>query len=176
MKNSSKIILIAVLIIVVIATFFLLNNYKNTTPLGNVERVFKNVSMSIYGIPTLNQAVDIIAVAESSPLDIPNATFEILLPEGFEWVGGNLKWKGDIKKNDTILLKAEIKAIKTGDYAIQFLSTSMKNSLPLGIDTKFIYVSVSENSAKISDIPSPWVNYKIAGYDGNLKTVSEKIK
>lgn len=171
MKNISKILIAGILVIII--GFGIVILLKPTTSSENIEKFFKNITISIDGQPLLNQPVEITVIAESSPADIPNATFEIRLPEGFELISGSLKWQGNLKKNDTITLRAKIKTIRTGDYAIQFLSTYMKDSLPLALDTKFIYISVSESETKISYTPLPWVDYKITNYPDSLKTDTE---
>ncbi len=186
MKTSSSVIVIVVLIIVVTATFFLFNNYRNTTT-PDIEKFFRSINMSISGTALLNQPVELTVIAKVPSLayitnngtvqrDISNAKLEILLLDGIELVSGNPKWEGNLQGNETIVLKPTIKAIKTGNYAIQFLATANQPTGFIALETKFLYISVSESGAVVSDTPSSGINYNNAGYDGNLKGVTEEIK
>lgn len=46
----------------------------------------------------------------SSNIDLDAADFELLLPEGWEFVGGERNWKGALKKGGEIILKATLRA------------------------------------------------------------------
>jgi hypothetical protein len=55
------------------------------------------VKMDLDGVPALNRPVTL-RVTIASKMDLTNATFRIFLPEGIELVGGDLEWRGDLRK------------------------------------------------------------------------------
>jgi hypothetical protein len=54
-----------------------------------------------------------IKIEISSGIALDNADFELLLPEGWEFVGGDKGWRGKLQKDGTVILKA--KARVAGD-------------------------------------------------------------
>jgi hypothetical protein len=54
-----------------------------------------------------------IKIEISSGVDMENAEFDLLLPEGWEFVSGQKNWKGKLQKDGTISLKATVRI--TGD-------------------------------------------------------------
>jgi hypothetical protein len=117
-----------------------------------LEPFFESIDMSINPDPILNQLFEITVTASSPSVNVSNVTLELLLPEGFELISGNLRWTGDLHKDEIKNLNAEIKAVNTGDMAIQFLATA---DLPSGftfLDTKFLYFSVTETESEVSNI------------------------
>lgn len=100
---------------------------------------------------------------------------EIVFPEGygdgFEWINGTRSWDGNLSKNVPVTLEGTIKAIKTGNWTIASyvaalgdktdnitFSPNFDGHLVLRNTSgyyKCIYISVSENSAYISDTPFP---------------------
>ncbi len=145
---------------------------KTTFP-ESLEKFFESVNISFNATPLLNQPVEL-TIAASPLYDVSNATLEILLPEGFELVSGDLKWEGNLRRNETILLKAIIKSIKTGDWAIQFLAVANPPERGfIALETKFSYVSVSETASIVNDTPSPGIEYKVS-IQKSMKTTTEK--
>ena len=111
-----------------------------------------NANLSIFGVPTLNQTVELALIA--TPLiDAPNTTIQILLPNGFELVDGNLSWEGDVLKNEIVRLTVSVKAIKKGNFVIEASTISNKPSYSFGKLNK-LYINVSEKTAIVSHIPS----------------------
>jgi hypothetical protein len=116
-----------------------------------------NVNLSISGIPSLNMVVKLMFTA--TPLEnAPNTTVQILLPDEFVLVAGDLFWNGDLAKNETILLNASVKAVKVGDYVIKASAIS-EGQWTFG-KSDSLYISVFETTATISDkVPiNNWVN------------------
>ncbi len=149
---------------------------KEGTPVESVESFFESVNMSIDPEPILNQPVEITVTASSPSVNVSNVTLEILLPDGFELISGNLKWEGDIQMDEIKNLNAEIKSVKTGNWVIQFLATA---NLPRGVtylETDFLYISVYETEAKVSDTPSIGIIYNSSAQMSSQKTTTEKIK
>lgn len=122
----------------------------------------------------MNQPVEITATV-IPPLNVSDSTVEILLPEGFELVSGNLKWQGYLKENEAVQIEGTIKAVKTGTWAIQFLATANPPTGFNALETKFLYVSVSDNTAEVNDTPLPGINYIGPKQTDSIKTETTKI-
>jgi len=106
--------------------------------------------------PILGKTVQLTAtfnVRESYNRDAYNVTARIILPEGFEKIGGDLEWKGDFIRGNTYTLNATVKAVKTGDWKIEARADfSPREGSYLG-GSAVLYVSVSETGATVSDRP-----------------------
>jgi hypothetical protein len=91
-----------------------------------------NATLSLSGTPSLNQVVEVTFTA--TPLaDAPNTTVEIVLPEGFELVSGDISWKGDLEEGETVKLSAMVKAVEIGDWVIRGVAESTQpQKWPLG--------------------------------------------
>ena len=75
---------------------------------------------------------------------INNLSAEIVLPEGFVHVSGDLTWQGDLNPGQPIQITSTIKSVKTGDWSI---GGSIKGAFD------YLYVTVSEDDATISREP-----------------------
>ena len=123
--------------------------YKETPPASPVK-----VELSIANAPALGRTAELTCIV-TSHYDAMNVTAEIILPDAFELVSGNLSWKGDIASNGQGKFKFMIKSVKIGNWAIE----ARAGYLPRGPgggwygDTDYIYISVSEDSAQVSEKP-----------------------
>ena len=107
-----------------------------------------DVELNISGTPALGQTVNLSVTA--TPLaDAPNTTVQILFPDEFVLVSGDLLWNGDIAKNETIRLNASMKAIMIGDYVIKASAISEERWTFGKSDS--LYISVFETTATVSD-------------------------
>lgn len=148
MKNDLiKSIIAVVLSLAVIIALIPGCNSKRPSPI--------DIKLSLSDSPILGKPVQIIATFS---LDnhwngqaANNALVEILLPEGFEKVGGDLEWKGDIYQNKTYSLNASIKAVKTGSWEIIAKTIYDPDKSEHFISDSILYISVSENGAIVSD-------------------------
>ena len=75
---------------------------------------------------------------------IDNLSAEIVLPDGFVHVSGDLTWQGDLNPGQPIQITSTIKSVKTGDWSI---GGSIKGAFD------YLYVTVSEDDATISREP-----------------------
>jgi len=95
---------------------------------------------------------------EDYPWDAPATNAQILLPEGFELIEGNLEWKGDVIRGTPVEMKVNVRAAKEGDWKIEARAgySPGEGGYYVGSDT--LYISVSEDSATVSDRPpsKPW--------------------
>ncbi len=73
--------------------------------------------LSFTRLPSLNEKVGLIFTVIPSE-DIKNAKLRVLLPDGLEYLSGDLSWEGDIEKWEVIELKSQVKAIREGKWAI----------------------------------------------------------
>jgi hypothetical protein len=148
MKNDLiKSIIVIVLSLAVIIALIPGCNSKRPSPI--------DIKLSFSDSPTLGKPVQIIATFS---LDnhwngqvANNALVEILLPDGFEKVEGDLEWKGDIYQNKTYSLNALIQAVKTGDWEIVAKTIYDPDKSEHFISNSILYISVSENGATVSD-------------------------
>ena len=101
--------------------------------------------LEISKAPTLNENAEL-TFTITTIRDASNVSAKFILPEGFEFVSGNLNWNGELKENQPMQLKATIKAVKTGEWTI-IGAVSGAND--------YLYITVNENSASISEKPYP---------------------
>jgi hypothetical protein len=120
------------------------------------------------GAPRLNQTAELRCVIEilTPSLTADNVTIKINLPDGLQYVSGDLSAEfGSMTyySNKTSLpdkgeLTAVIKPIRAGNYTIEAkLSLTPRDSdFTLGSGLHRIYLSVSENSSEWGTVP-PWL-------------------
>ncbi len=100
--------------------------------------------LEISKAPALNENAEI-TLTVTTIRTAPTASAKITLPEGFELVSGDLSWKGELVENQPLQLKATVKAVKTGNWTI-FGGAGYGD---------YLYITVNEDSASISDKPFP---------------------
>ncbi|MBI2578077.1 MAG: hypothetical protein HYW26_00020 [Candidatus Aenigmarchaeota archaeon] len=107
------------------------------------------VNLSLTGTPSLNQPVELTFTV--TPLtDAPNTLIQVMLPEGFSLISGNLSWNGDIAKNETIQIRSTVKAVEAGYWAIEAYAKSMR----FGFGKRsMLFINVSETTATVSKSP-----------------------
>jgi len=103
------------------------------------------------GAPALNQVAELKVVAIQKTGVYNDVRIDVILPEGFELISGNLTWSADsLPHGDTEVINANIKATKTGNWTIEARVYAVKSNLvfPEGGAIHPIYVAVSEDSAE----------------------------
>jgi hypothetical protein len=110
------------------------------------------VDLSISNAPALNATAEITCTI-TSVFDAPNTSAQIILPDGFKLVSGELSWQGDIAPNGQESFKFTIKSVKTGNWTIE-----AKAGYLFGEDGWYgniddLYISVSEETALVSKTP-----------------------
>lgn len=100
--------------------------------------------LSISNPPALGQTAELTMTLTLgwNPL---NFSASILLPEGLEFVSGNLSWQGEVNEDEPIQFKAVVKAVKTGTWLVRALPQQ-------GSGDQF-YLRISEDSAQVSKNP-----------------------
>jgi len=82
-----------------------------------------------------------------SNFPISNKTaIRIELPEGFEYINGDLKWTGTLTDKQTVQLKAIVRSIKSGNWKIKGWVEVERPDKSFSI-FRSLYVSVSEDGA-----------------------------
>ena len=109
------------------------------------SRIGVTAKLEISKAPALNENAEL-TLTVTTIRDASNVSAKFILPEGFEFVNGNLNWNGGLKENQPMQLKATIKAVKTGEWTI-IGAVSGAND--------YLYITVNENSASISEKPFP---------------------
>ena len=112
------------------------------------------VNLSLSELPLLNKIVKLVFTVTALE-DLPNTTIEISLPEGFELISGDLSWKGNITRGNTIQIQSYIRAIKKGNWTITAVARSVRYDKFVSIEGKAdaIFISVSEETAMVSKKP-----------------------
>ena len=113
---------------------------------------FKPFELNFSEPPEFNKPVELTMNVVEGGFPFPNATIKIYLPDGFELVSGDLEWQGDLTKDVPVQLKAVVKPVKTGDWVIE--AQIIDRGEGKRVRTA-LYVSVSEDSVEVSEIPSP---------------------
>ena len=108
------------------------------------------IKLSLLDKPLLDKPVTLTAAIKSlgGSLDL---IARIELPEGFEFINGDLSWEGDLKMNEERKIQAEIKSKSVGYHQIQgFISTSQSGG---GGNANILYVEVTPDDAIIGSKP-----------------------
>ncbi len=145
--NKKLVLTITVLILLFLGLYFYkFTIYTNTPP--NLESFFTEANLSLYGTPKLNQTVNLTfrVVAHYNE----TVSLNISLPEGLEFINGNLTWEGFLDKSETLQINATVKAIKVGKWTLMAFGGPLLNKK---YDGDVIYISVSEYSGSISRKP-----------------------
>ena len=154
-KNKATMAQIAriIIILILLASAFGLSGCATGSPLPplSVELSFP------HGAPYLNQIAELRCLMEAHDIT-DNLTLKINLSNGFELVSGDLAWSGNLSRQSIRELKANIRAIKVGNWTIQaVINVGPQNTwfIAEGGGIFNIYVSVAENSAQWGEYP-PW--------------------
>ena len=118
-----------------------------------------NLQMSFpHGAPKLEQTAELLCAIKTPALTADNVTVKINLPDGLQLVSGDLLVQcGTMFEGDVREIKANIKPIKVGNYAIEAELSLVPRRLNFnpGPGLYTIYLSVTENSAQWGKYP-PW--------------------
>lgn len=119
-------------------------------PAKDVEVFFERVDLSISGTPLLNKPIELACIVTATPHVGSDSSIQILLPDGFELISGDLSWQGYIAKEQTVELKAIVRVIETGDWLIGAWAGPSWNP---EYDRANLYVSVTEDGATVTQSP-----------------------
>jgi len=110
-----------------------------------------DVNLCLSGAPPLNEtaALNFTITLLQPNIENVNASFHILLPEGFELVSGELSWEGNISTGETVQINALIKAIENGEWTIEGRGTI---GTVLQVYDR-VYVTVSDEVATVEEYP-----------------------
>ena len=109
--------------------------------------------------PVMGETAEIVAVIRWIPTNIPpmeDTTAQIILPDGFELLEGDLKWEGELQKE--VNFSITIRAIKVGNWTIEGLARSPPTGETFSGGRDFIYISVGKHNSFIQEwsFPEPW--------------------
>ncbi|MDI6916316.1 MAG: Ig-like domain-containing protein [Thermoplasmatales archaeon] len=111
-----------------------------------------SINLSISNAPHINQTANIICTLFSHTV-IPNTNAQILLPEGFALVDGNLSWQGNLTPEDKVELNATIKSVENGNWAIEaYMQYDTPNGSIIG-GRDYLYLTVLNDSAWMNNGP-----------------------
>ena len=125
---------------------------EESPPFPPIPSIPIEVHLSISNAPALNETAEITCTI-TSVFAAPNTSAQIILPDGFKLVSGELSWQGDIAPNGQESFKFTIKSVKTGNWTIE-----AKAGYLFGEDGWYgniddLYISVSEETALVSGTP-----------------------
>ena len=107
--------------------------------------------MQMLQTPKLGDIVDVKLVI-STKIDSPNTNVKLIIPEGFEYVSGNLEnneWSGSLNSGDIKEFNLKLKAVKSGEYwQITSTVTALVEGGQYG-GADVLFVSFDENSGEI---------------------------
>ncbi len=123
------------------------------TPPIEVNLAFPN------GAPPLNQTAELTCTIITRSLPMKDIDLEIILPDGFELVSGELSWNGELPRNSSInAINAEVKSIELGNWTID-IKYHINPIGPGGYGgdgRRQVYVSILEDSAEWNSRFPPW--------------------
>jgi hypothetical protein len=95
------------------------------SPLGTPPKSPLNITLSVSPFTTGPEKIaELTATINSElPIDAPNTTAFIILPEGITLVSGNTSWKGDIPAKSSVKFSVKIKAEKKGEWVVEAFAT-----------------------------------------------------
>ncbi len=100
-------------------------------------------NLTIDKAPALNQTAEL-TLTISAVRNLSNISAKIILPEGLEFLSGDLYWHGQLLNNQSQILKVKVRAVKIGDWMIDGAVTGSSDQ---------IYLAIRENEGSISEKP-----------------------
>jgi len=127
-----------------------------------------NISFTMSGTPALNQDVTLELYAKGWHPQEGLISSQIVLPENFELVSGDLSWINETPQQNEVHIVAKVKAIKTGTYNI--MGTA---SILAGSKNEYLFVKVTKYSltSEVSDKP-----FDSSGTSAQSQVIEEKSK
>jgi len=111
LKQMKKQIKVMIIIVAILVLLLLLNSYFQ--PLVSLR-------LSLSPIKVINETeLFALTLAVESKKDLRDVSGEIILPENFELVEGDLQWKADLQKNKPEIFNIIIKPIRKGEGIIK---------------------------------------------------------
>lgn len=98
-----------------------------SVPIGGKPSAPFDVKLEFSEEPLLGEEVTV-AVSTTSPLTsytLRDITLYILLPEGLEYIEGDLSWHGDIEPLETKKIQAKVKVVKEGLWTVAGVSMQL---------------------------------------------------
>jgi hypothetical protein len=149
MQYITRTLIIIILLVISIVLFPLLSSCEHppSQPI--------NANLSFSDPPLLNKPVKITAIfsipSNYYNAEAQNVSAQILIPDGFEKLDGDINWKGNIPRGKSQTLKATVKSIKIGNWQVIAKAEFDPSKAEHYIGDAILYVSVSEKEASISD-------------------------
>jgi hypothetical protein len=123
------------------------------TPLAPHNPVQTTLSFS--NSPCLDRIVDLTCKISSS-VNVPSASVEIKLPDGFVFVDGNTSWDGDLYLDSPAEFNVNVKAIELGDGVIRAFVWSDVSGVRQLASVDQLYVSITKDNVLVSHtLPLP---------------------
>ncbi|MFZ3077109.1 MAG: hypothetical protein WA139_01520 [Candidatus Aenigmatarchaeota archaeon] len=156
---NKKLLLIGTVILIVLAAALIYMQYGKSIYTTTPESPPKESSplqakLSFSDKPLLNAPVGLVLTLKSMMVNNPNVAFQntsarIELPDGFEFVSGELEWHGYMSANEERKVEAVVKSTKLGYYKI----TGVVQGEAFG-NSDIIYLEVSDNDAIMGSKPA----------------------
>jgi len=116
------------------------------------------IEMSFSNAPALNQNAKITTTITYNGRQIenmPETIAQIILPDGFELIDGNLSWSGKVMKDEPVQFDLTVKSVKIGNWTIKANARSPPEGDAYIGGRDWIYISIFEDKGIISEDPFP---------------------
>jgi hypothetical protein len=157
MTKKAQVIAFGAGLLLALALLLLLSGCLEGPPLHTAPRPPIEVDLSMEGSPALGKEVNL-TVKVKPHVDIPNITVWISLPSEMEGVSGEMRWQGDLRKEETKQLKVTARTVKDGYYKIW---GGAQAKLPYGFfrEGDVLYLLVEGSEAGVGKRPpkNNWV-------------------
>ena len=156
--GKGKLALLAILaVMILVGTFSYLHVYKWISPKAperteTAPSIPIDVKLRLSNAPRLGETAELRCLV-TCVYNASDVGVNITLPDGFVLLEGAKSWAGDIPSGGTIELVAIIKAVKVGNWTIEATAGYYLTKDSWYGDVDRIYVSVSKDSAYISETP-----------------------
>ena len=133
-------------------------------------KFLEEFNLSVQGTPLINKPVELTCRVKQTPYVSRNISIEVILPEGFKLVSGNLSWHGYLAGNDIVEVKSIIEAIKIGNWTITAKTSPFQATN--------LYISVKNETAVVyKDFPgAAFYEYPAFSALGNITHKGEGEK
>ncbi|MGC1120644.1 MAG: hypothetical protein WBA22_06080 [Candidatus Methanofastidiosia archaeon] len=139
-------ILMAIILFSTIMTVYFLQ--KEDTMVQHQEDYFRGELIAI-GEPALDSVVELVLTL-NPPVDSLDTKVNFILPEGIELVEGDLPWKGDILRDQTVEVRIKVKPVREGQWVLESYVEGLLGGKYLKNFSYFLVFLTSRYSGKVS--------------------------
>jgi hypothetical protein len=121
---------------------------KEDTGTLALEDYFRGELVSL-GEPALDSVVELVLTL-NPPVDSLDTEVNFILPQGIELVEGDLPWKGDILRDQTVEVRIKVKPVREGQWVLESYVEGLLGGKYLKNFSYFLVFLTSRDSGKVS--------------------------